>query len=1196
MGFTAQQAAAIYTLDKNLVVAAGAGSGKTRVLVERYLELLAQHPDWSLNSIVAITFTREAALEMHNRVRAELENRLHSAPPAQAERWSALLAAMDSARINTIHGLCADLLRANAAEAGIDPGFRVLDEVDRALLLDDVLTDVFQTLPAADPDALALFTHYDHPDIRQALREGDLLARRLPAAPVSASALVQQWQQDWEQHFLGQMAALTRDDAFMAALHWQPPGGHFPAGDKLAEVWAGVQQQQAALFNPDDRPAALAALLFLSDTANINLTGGSSKAWGDKTIVEESRAMLRLIRTTLQDVVKRIGTPPGDLDLQAAEYLLRWYRLVERVQAAFRAAKQAAGVLDFGDLEQFTTDLLRGHEAVRRRYQGSEFKHVLVDEFQDTSATQWELVQYLTAPAEQTMLFVVGDLKQSIYGFRGADVSVFDGVRGQIAAYSHGRALPLSESFRTHPALIDLFNTLFARILVKDPHSPVARYQVAFDDPLQANRTAISFATPLEMLLLTNTDALNAEEMRTWEAWELARWLRQAYADGRSVRDKDSGDTRTRPFTYGDAAILFRSMTHVTLYENALKAAGVPYVTVAGRGYYRRQEVWDILNLLRALHHPADNLALAVALRSPLFAFSDDLLLALRRLRADDTDPASPVLALWPALTALAEGAVPPALPAASLPALRRAGALLLRLRDLAGRVTIAELLRQCLAETGYLAILTGLPDGVRRRRNVEKLLDIADRSGRISPADFAQYLEAMTLAEVREGEATLDADGAVRLMTVHASKGLEFPVVLLADTGSVGRGHSTSLLSTDAEGRLHCKIFDPEQNKLIAPFAAGQAQQLQQEREAAESKRLLYVAATRARDWLIVSGSVKTMKDGTLKSDGWMQQLLSATGITTADDGALLRPGAVGEIRLHVPAYPAADLAAAGETPVPATGWPALEARIAGVTPQRPPLLHPVHIPPERFLGHLAATQLASLGGARHARSDAERAYHRANVRRSTLHDAPASIKAAIRSHDPRVTGRIVGDIVHEAIRYGRFPETTPGLEAILSSYAWQQNIIMPTDTDRAVQEALHLLQTFEGSDVYTWLKAARAAQRPVYPELPFIYRTEKRILHGVLDVLLQQADGTWVVVDYKTGYVAGGGSPAAATDHARRYHLQVGAYASAVYEQIHALPRVYIHYIRYNTTIEIPPAAWQSAIHALETHIGDIVSSRYD
>ena len=280
--------------------------------------------------------------------------------------------------------------------------------------------------------------------------------------------------------------------------------------------------------------------------------------------------------------------------------------------------------------------------------------------------------------------------------------------------------------------------------------------------------------------------------------------------------------------------------------KKSLSRKTIPYLTVAGRGYYDRQEVWDMLDLLRFLHNPADNLSLASALRSPLFAFSDDLLFSLRLLRDDAGD----TLPLWAALKVAAER------PESDLrdddrKALRFALDVLSDLRRLSGRITISELLRLALDRTNYLAILTGLPDGARRRGNIEKLGQLAEASGKITLGKFTQYLDDLTAREAREGEALLEAGNAVRLMTVHASKGLEFPLVVLADASWERGGGGAPLLLADPTHGLSCQVYDAATNEYLKGFAQRRNTKLQALREAAERKRLLYVAATRAQDYL---------------------------------------------------------------------------------------------------------------------------------------------------------------------------------------------------------------------------------------------------------------------------------------------------------------------------------------------------------
>ena len=357
--------------------------------------------------------------------------------------------------------------------------------------------------------------------------------------------------------------------------------------------------------------------------------------------------------------------------------------------------------------------------------------------------------------------------------------------------------------------------------------------------------------------------------MRRWEADEIAKQVKRMIADGRPVFDRKP--KLTRAMQYRDVAVLFQSTSKLTLYEDAFKAHEIPYLTVAGRGFYDRQEVWDMLDLLRFLHNPADNLALATVLRSPIFAFSDDLLYAICLDAADDAP-----LRLWPALTMAADKSIPALLPA-DLPLIEHAVQTLL---GAAPRCRPGDDLRIAAArpgKTNYPAILTGLPDGARRRGNVEKLLELAEESGKITLGKFSRYLVELSAREARESEAALEPGNTVRLMTVHASKGLEFPLVILADASWARGAGGAPTLFAGPESGLSCRVFCEETHQYKSGYAHRSNLKLQTLKEEAERKRLLYVAATRAGDYLFISGTVKQNKKGEWTRRGWLELLLPA-------------------------------------------------------------------------------------------------------------------------------------------------------------------------------------------------------------------------------------------------------------------------------------------------------------------------------
>ncbi len=1176
---TQVQQQAIHIHDRDLVVVAGAGSGKTYVLVQRYLALLDAHPEWPLNALVAITFTNKAAQEMRDRVRKALETRYAEAAPDQRDLWASRIAAMDSARIGTIHSLCASILRANAAEAGIDPAFEVLEEVNADILRDEALEQVMQAIVTTPDHPLnRLLVEYDPSLIHSTLTQ--LLEVDLEPLPDN---LMQRWQALWQAHGWQHITALRQNRAYQAAVAWQAPHGWPSNDDKLMDIWTSSRSLIETLNSADDFNLVMEALERLKKS--INLRGGSKSNWGSEEAFNQAKAALKTIRAAVEQALDEIGAPPDALDERAAALLPLWAELIRLSQAAYRSTKQEGAQLDFDDLERLTSQLLSDHEAVRQRYQKGEFKHLLIDEFQDTNQRQWNIAQALTPATGEGSLFVVGDPKQSIYAFRGADVSVFNDVQRTITE-AGGDQLALATSFRTHRTLVTALNALFAQILVRDPTSPVRAYQVELGEGMTAHRPdSPDDAPPIELILIDKQyaaeDADDKEHLRQWEAYALGKRLGELVAAGRLIFDKEQRERR--PILYRDMAILFQATSSINLYEDIFKAVGLPFVTISGRGYYSRQEVWDLIDLLTALHNPGDDLALASALRSPLFALSDDALLALRLQRAADGNR----LSLWQAVQ---EPVDPPEEDAERL---RFVSDVLRRLRQQVGRVTIAELLRGALDMTGYLATLTGLPDGAQRRGNVEKLLDKAEASGQITLGVFQQMLRDLTTPEVREGQAAVDAQNAVTLMSVHASKGLEFPLVALADVGWKRNAYERRAALYDPLVGLVCQVYDEAENKLVEPASYLQARRLDEARLTAERKRLLYVAATRAQDYLLLSGQLPT-GDAEKMGNSWMDWLwraLRLSDVTLVAGTQVVTIPEVGAVRLTIPPTPPGDdelalgskeSAALWDDPVIQQGNPlALQGDV-------PTLLGSIPKDRTAIARHMTASQIADLGAA--AIDD----FYARKVRQNLLHEAPATIDR-IRYQPQEVSRRIIGEMVHRVLGYSVIPQGE-ALNLGLVNYAWQLGVVDQRQQEYAVREAVRLLHDTLTSPIYD---AMRQATR-LYREIPFVYRAQQRVVHGVLDVLFQRADGVWVVLDYKTSHVPGYHSPVdqqVVVEHARRYHLQVGVYAAAAQQQLLAVtgqsitPDVFIHYIRYGETVQVTTAEWMDALTQLEQKIGRLL-----
>lgn len=874
MKFTSQQAAAVGSRGQALLVEAGAGTGKTAVLVARFLHLLEAHPTWPLDGIVAVTFTEKAAHEMRHRIRQEVERRAVEDPESP---WSLRQRELERLQVGTIHSLCAHLLRTHAIAAGLDPRFAVLDEQAATFLQAEALERTLAALAEQEEPALTRLTDhlrlYDlHQTLSELLGQRALVVELFERLPPPATLLAQ-WAQELAQmrhelwHREGQAPAVQAALDGIARLS-------LPAGtDKLIPY---VEQAQAGCRLLAAGELGEAMTHFASSRLNV----GSQNVWGGKEALQEIKAWLRELREAARRLEQSGALAEiGEADERAAELLHAWRTLWQALQAEYQALKGAQQALDFDDLELMSAALLKQpgvREAIR-----ATLHYVLVDEFQDTNRAQQEILLALAPPDDAGRLFLVGDAKQSIYRFRQAQVTLFNETAQQLHALTGQGALSLTRSFRTHQQLVAALNPLFEHVF-----QPLGgQYQPFEARPmsLQAERAAPrTLAAPVELLLLPKKtvagDSLRADEARRWEARWLAERLQALKESGFPVWDKKA--QAYRAFRYGDAAILLRATTIFPLYEEQFNAVGLPFLTVSGRGYYQRPEVQDLITLLRALQSPEDELSLAALLRSPLCNLSDE---SLYRLRWHD--PAGQRLSSpRPYRAALAE---PP--PTDQEEAIGRAVRLLEMLEGMRGRVTVSTLLRHALDQSGYEATLA-LSEGSsgRQQHNVQKFMELARTQGGHSLTDFLQRIHRLQAQEAREGEALTEAPdaaaGTVQLMSIHAAKGLEFPVVAVADLGRAERGGAQGCLLYDPALGVRGQFRDAQGEwQRPASYRTGQWQLAQMEQ--AESKRLLYVACTRAADLLLLSGRVG-------RSGSWLDTILAGWEIEPV--------GAEEEIQAH--------------------------------------------------------------------------------------------------------------------------------------------------------------------------------------------------------------------------------------------------------------------------------------------------------
>jgi ATP-dependent helicase/nuclease subunit A len=1085
-----EQNAAVTARAATVLIAAGAGSGKTRVLTSRYLDLLV-HEHYSLDQILTLTFTRKAAQEMRKRIARELEG---------LGRWEERRRLM-RAPIGTIHSFCERLVREYALQAGIDPAFRVLDDAEARTLqdkaLDRVLTQLWEA-PASDTREMIvrLLLEYPPRELRSALL-GTYRALRTRGQALDTLALAPQ-----SDFAVAGQRLLDAVDALLAlpgTVHWQT---------RLAEV----------------RSARTALLPLLVAT-------GEGFTW-DR--YEDARSVLAQLtpdggpKTTAKgarDAIRHAGEAwlAASLEWVIAPHLHAFLLVLRQFSLTYEAEKQARSLVDFEDLLLTARDLLdetEGNAAQRYRRQ---FRQVMVDEFQDTNLLQ---VQLLTRLREGGALFCVGDAQQSIYRFLGSDLRVFaEQVARVHAAGSDGQLLTMATNYRTRPELLEPINSLFRRLWTAERTEASLTFM-----PLRAGRNGPAKAIPSVEVALWPPEQGSTAMLRDREANWLARRILQLVGclDAPPLTVADPTAPSGRPARFGDVLVLFRASTDLPLYEDALRHAGIPVLVVSGRGFYESREVQDLIYLLRALENPHDDFALATVMRSPLVALSDDTLFWLSREWREAGDTLMPMAPeercapgrLWRAIPHVA---ALPTLAEAERQSLQEFRTLIDELHRKMGTGQPLELLDELLARTRWGACLLAGEGGEQRLANVNKLRQIAadfQARGIFDLADFRRYLTELAIHAPRETAAPIESDGGdgVRLMTIHAAKGLEAPIVCVADCGRALTSFPGAFFFT-VEG-LVGKAPTPEGDWLpTANYARAVAYQRQEEQ--AEVERLLYVALTRAQEHLLLSGINRDETPGSfahLLTHGWQlpppgaeDQLVSLSGEVTS---AIRVWATVSLDTLPHVAPPASPPtlwenyaeALLGGAPLPLVTSAAsvehyrqLLAEMQTLSPRRQN--RPLRVGVNRLLTYLTCPRQFWL--------------------RYILHPAEEA---------PRTGLPPMGEGTDAAERWGADDQTAFGttLHAVLQRVDFSiplarqvQPILTALAQANLLSNALELVPAVSSCVAqlsslacYSQLRSAKTLQR----EVPFVLFAHGLYIPGVLDVL-GESDGHWWLLDYKTG-----------------------------------------------------------------------------
>lgn len=807
--FTSEQRAAIDHRG-GLLLTANAGSGKTSVMAERFVQAVRQD-GVDVARILAITFTEKAAAELKERVRRRFET---LGDPERARQT-------EGAWVSTIHGFCARLLRTHPLAAGIDPRFEVLDENASRALADEAFHAALDALAEEHGEpALDLIAAYRPGDLREAILDlhGELRSRGqeqpslpeplpAPLEPARASLAIARIEAESE-------VATAKDGATVDRA-------------RLALAECGLLLERLAAASADAPPPHPNELATYALPRNGRaLAGPGCEGYRD----------------ALARYVDACADAHGLVVHGLLDALLRGFA------SRYAAAKAAASAVDFDDLELRANRLLGDHDDLRARY-AERFVHVMVDEFQDTNPLQLELLERIAGDR----LFTVGDELQSIYGFRHADVELFRRRRAQLA--DSGGTATLATNFRSHAEILETLNVAFA-----------PRFGHSFT-PLVPGRTEPQDAPPVagprvELIVVdSRADWSEAGLVPEGMAAPAPLW-RIAEARTLAARVRQLVDGGRRP---GEIVLLLRATGDLAVYERALTDLAIPTYVIGGRGYWSQQQVRDLIAYLGVLANPRDGVALQTLLSSPLVGLTSDGLVQVvataRALKRDgDADP-------WWALiesTQLLEALAP------------EDRARVLRLREwlpaervAAPRHSLETLLDRVLELTGYDLELLRLPGGARRLANVRKLMRLAREHEVDHGRDLRGFVDLVmelgggldgSREQDRESEAPVEGEAldAVRLMTIHRAKGLEFPVVCVADLGR-GSPFAGDVVRVGRDGRVGIKLRSLDGGRAHPAFAYRAIGDARARADADEEARLFYVAMTRAREQLILSGGIAT-------------------------------------------------------------------------------------------------------------------------------------------------------------------------------------------------------------------------------------------------------------------------------------------------------------------------------------------------
>lgn len=843
--------------DKNIAVTASAGTGKTTLLVERYLDILLNEENTGVKNVVAITFTEKAAAEMSQRVSLRIGQLLKD-PAHQNQRKKILQIRnqLNSAYISTIHAFCLRILKEFPVESGLDPDFGICNSLQRDKLIEEAL---LATMEMADnePSAwISIFRYFGFSKIQNMLHSAvenrfnlnNTMPKILEKTSEELFGLFRTEfyktiNQEFTDSFLSEVAVAVRN---LLEVEKDVDLAH----DKAAEIFIKLKDFSSSDQKSEEYWNAFLELSFLvTKNSDKKAYGSLNSLGGRKTWTGESEKLLFQLSSIMEPVALWFnsigGYLPEESDLRFFREIKLFYKLANYFLDAYHGRKNDSNLLDFEDLQIALLELIRSDNKVLRGLD-EQFKYIMVDEFQDTNWLQWDIISRING-IKQNKVFIVGDPKQSIYGFRNADVRVFEEVKKQFSSKYADSIIDLQESYRFKYILNYNLNHIFRQLL-----------HLSADNPWETG------------FLPTET----VREDRDGGSMNLVLMTRENQVE--FIAKKINEIISTEEYKPGQIAVLLRARTYLANLEEALRRNGVPFKTIGGTGFYQRQEIYDVYNLLRFLSNPDDDMALVGVLRSPFAGISDEGLFFLGMKRQSGS--------YWKLITDSDFDQNMPESDEANITRFRLLAEKWLDLRD---RIELPRLLNMIFDESLYQATVSAYLNGRQLSANLGKIISIArqyEETEQLSLYDFSGMLEKLINSETREGDAGLLIEDLenIKVMTIHQAKGLQFPVTFVPFL-------EQSVTLQDSV------FFDENWGIVAAPDGQGESNAITRfvrnsklQREMAELKRIFYVAATRTKDHLFLCGG----SDKSISENSILGQLLNKLDLDFKTEEQVIETG----------------------------------------------------------------------------------------------------------------------------------------------------------------------------------------------------------------------------------------------------------------------------------------------------------------